>query len=159
MTRIDNSPKNTYPETVFKPHDFDTTGLDMATIKSLSATAQAIRGIRSAVQKQAGQYLILFVLTRQEPVILPNKREIIIGRTDAKHGIYPTLDLTHDFARDLGVSRKHARIDYQSGLYFIQDLGSRNGTWVNESRLAPFDQYIIHSGDSIRLSHLIIQVG
>ena len=141
------------------PHSHHIEAFDKAMDKSLALTAEVLRGVQSAMQNQRGLYLTLYILTRQDPVFLSNRQKIIIGRADAKHDIHPTLDLTYDFARDLGVSRRHAQIEYHDGLYVIQDLGSRNGTWVNEQRLVPFDPQIIETGDSLRLGHLIIQVG
>jgi hypothetical protein len=37
---------------------------------------------------------------------------------------------------DLSVSRKHARIAYRQGAYWLSDLGSMGGTWVNGTKLA-----------------------
>ncbi len=36
---------------------------------------------------------------------------------------------------DLSVSRKHARIAYRQGAYWLSDLGSMGGTWVDGARL------------------------
>jgi len=36
---------------------------------------------------------------------------------------------------DLSVSRRHARIAYRQGGYWLSDLGSMGGTWVNGTRL------------------------
>ena len=36
---------------------------------------------------------------------------------------------------DAEISRKHARLSFQSGTYMIEDLGSTNGTFVNGQRL------------------------
>ena len=36
---------------------------------------------------------------------------------------------------DLSVSRRHARIAYRQGSYWLSDLGSMGGTWVNGTRL------------------------
>lgn len=46
------------------------------------------------------------------------------------------------------VSRYHARLDLQARAYLLTDLGSANGTWLNEHRLeAPVS---MHIGDCIR---------
>jgi hypothetical protein len=37
---------------------------------------------------------------------------------------------------DLSVSRKHARIVYRQGAYWLSDLGSMGGTWVDGTKLA-----------------------
>jgi len=36
---------------------------------------------------------------------------------------------------DLSVSRRHARIAYRQGGYWLSDLGSMGGTWVDGTRL------------------------
>ena len=33
------------------------------------------------------------------------------------------------------ISRKHAEIFHENGLYFIRDLGSQNGVFVNQMRI------------------------
>src|SRR5207244_10289595 len=37
---------------------------------------------------------------------------------------------------DLSVSRRHARIAYRQGGYWLSDLGSMGGTWVEGTRLS-----------------------
>ena len=37
---------------------------------------------------------------------------------------------------DLSVSRKHARIAYRQGVYWLSDLGSMGGTWIDGTKLA-----------------------
>jgi hypothetical protein len=49
---------------------------------------------------------------------------------------------------DLGVSARHARIFRGPDGFAIEDLKSRNGTWVNSARIT---QSILQSGDEIRL--------
>jgi predicted component of type VI protein secretion system len=50
---------------------------------------------------------------------------------------------------DSTVSRLHAAIERVTGGWVIQDLGSRNGTFVNGARLA--GPRALHTGDDIRL--------
>jgi hypothetical protein len=37
---------------------------------------------------------------------------------------------------DLSVSRKHAKITYKQGAYWLSDLGSMGGTWIDGAKLA-----------------------
>ena len=51
---------------------------------------------------------------------------------------------------DLAISRRHARISFVSGRYFIEDLGSENGTTVNGKTIAAATP--LRSGDRIGLA-------
>jgi len=72
-----------------------------------------------------------------------------IGRWDADGGVFPDVDLDSDDP-EAKVSRKHARISVQNGLYEIEDLGSTNGTFVNRGpRLKPGQRQPLNDGDEI----------
>ena len=72
-----------------------------------------------------------------------------IGRWDADGGIFPDVDLDSDDP-EAKVSRRHARITMREGKYFLEDLGSTNGTFVNRGkRLAPGTRQPLNDGDEI----------
>jgi pSer/pThr/pTyr-binding forkhead associated (FHA) protein len=72
--------------------------------------------------------------------------EVILGRA----GSVPLL------AEDEEASRKHARLFVDSeGYIVVEDLGSANGTYFNEERLA--GRRRIFSGDKIRLGRTIVK--
>jgi serine phosphatase RsbU (regulator of sigma subunit) len=50
---------------------------------------------------------------------------------------------------DSSVSRRHASISHKAGQWLITDLGSRHGTTVNGSRLAPESPIPLRHGDEI----------
>ena len=75
--------------------------------------------------------------------------EAYIGRWDADSGIFPDVDLDSDDP-EAKVSRRHARITRRGGQYFIEDLGSTNGTFINRGRrLLPGDRQPLNDGDEI----------
>ncbi|HTH50672.1 MAG TPA: FHA domain-containing protein [Pyrinomonadaceae bacterium] len=75
--------------------------------------------------------------------------ESTIGRWDADNGVFPDIDLDA-FDSDAKVSRKHAKIYRSNGSYFIEDLGSTNGTYVNRGRrLLPGTPQQIKDGDEV----------
>jgi NADPH-dependent 2,4-dienoyl-CoA reductase/sulfur reductase-like enzyme len=49
------------------------------------------------------------------------------------------------------VSRRHAMITYANGCYLLRDLGSKNGTFLNDQRLVPHRQHILQQDDTIRI--------
>ena len=51
------------------------------------------------------------------------------------------------------VSRSHADIISRSGTYFIMDLNSKNGTFVNGIPIPAQQEVEIHNGDAIRLAN------
>jgi len=72
-----------------------------------------------------------------------------IGRWDADGGIFPDIDLDSDDP-EAKVSRRHARITRRGANYFIEDLGSTNGTFVNRGRrLLPGDRQPLGDGDEV----------
>jgi hypothetical protein len=72
-----------------------------------------------------------------------------IGRWDADGGIFPDVDLDSDDP-EAKVSRRHARITVNDGQYFLEDLGSTNGTFVNRGkRLPPGERHPLKDGDEI----------
>ena len=56
--------------------------------------------------------------------------EIHMGRWDADNGHFPEIGLTNDDL-DSKISRSHAKITFENGQYFVEDLGSLNGTFIN----------------------------
>lgn len=75
--------------------------------------------------------------------------EAMIGRWDADGGIFPDVDLDQDDP-EAKVSRRHAKIQFMNNQYFIEDLGSTNGTFVNRGpRMAPGAKQPLKNGDEI----------
>jgi hypothetical protein len=88
------------------------------------------------------------------------KAKATLGRDDPVRGIYPDLDLTDYGGPVGGVSRLHARItivesagegDHQ---FYIEDLNSVNGTFVNEVKLTPNVRRQLNDGDELRLGRV-----
>jgi hypothetical protein len=73
-----------------------------------------------------------------------------VGRIDRKTGFTPQVDLSAlDTERTL--SRRHARILRRGQAYFVrEDASSRNGTFVNGSRIDAATDVELHDGDEVR---------
>lgn len=65
--------------------------------------------------------------------------EIVLGRMRG-------VDL---FVPDAGVSRRHARIFFEDGRYYIEDLASANGTFVHGERIS---RKLLEDGDIIQIA-------
>ena len=80
--------------------------------------------------------------------------EVIIGRNDPVHGVFPDIDLTDHGGGEAGISRQHARTFVQGSQVFIEDLHSTNHTYVNQQKLTPGQPHPLHDGDEVCLGRL-----
>jgi hypothetical protein len=112
----------------------------------------------SQTHSAASDEISLYLPTREEPLVFKNESLITIGREDPTNDIELMVDLTPYYGGMLGVSRQHARIRRMNKAYYLEDMDSANGTWVNDERLEPFKATYIKNGDQIRLAHLIMYV-
>jgi adenylate cyclase len=78
--------------------------------------------------------------------------QVVLGRP--KDGVVPDIDLTPDRL----VSRPHARISRRDGEYWIEDLGSANGTRVDETPIPPRTPVQLLPGQQIRISNTTLVV-
>ena len=78
-----------------------------------------------------------------------------LGRADPHRQQKPDIDLApYDTKRS--ISRLHARIWYEGGLFYIEDLGSVNKTILGELELTPYERQLLRRHDSIKLGLLQI---
>jgi predicted component of type VI protein secretion system len=78
--------------------------------------------------------------------LLLRKTHYAVGRFDARQGCFPEIDLTV-FDPECSVSRKHAHIRQDQGVFFLDDLGSMNATCLKN------DTGITGVSESQRLEH------
>lgn len=55
---------------------------------------------------------------------------------------------------DQAISRRHAEFSYRDGQWAVRDLGSSNGTFINESRIG--ELVLLTSGDQIRCGSTVM---
>jgi hypothetical protein len=81
---------------------------------------------------------------------LTNKGESTIGRVDRLTGFTPDVDLSAmDTQRTL--SRRHAKIVFHDHDYFVrEEIGTRNGTFVNGERVQTGVDVKLATGDRVR---------
>jgi len=77
---------------------------------------------------------------------VPMTGTIQIGRAEACHVRLP----------DTYVSQFHAKVFARDGGWFVEDLGSTNGTFVNERKVA--EPVPLSPGDHLRVGKTVIQV-
>src|SRR5262249_7776057 len=99
--------------------------------------------------------IVFQVLGNEQPILIKDATKITIGRFNPGE-TPPTIDLNPYNASLLGVSRHHAIIHRSEKGYTLEDLGSTNGTWVNEVKVGAHKSVDIHNGDLIRFGQLAV---
>lgn len=74
--------------------------------------------------------------------------KVVLGRNSATKNIQNDVDLSEFDIKKI-VSRRHAMVQYQRGEFLLYDLNSRNGTFVNGSRISPREPFKLRPGDIV----------
>jgi pSer/pThr/pTyr-binding forkhead associated (FHA) protein len=115
--------------------------------------AETIRGwsIGEATVPDSG--IAIYLEGELKPAYIDSKGEFIIGRTAGTISDV-SFDLSALGGYHLGLSRRHAAIRRTEHGYEILDLGSANGTWLNDEKLVPRKSYPLASGSHLRLGSM-----
>jgi serine phosphatase RsbU (regulator of sigma subunit)/pSer/pThr/pTyr-binding forkhead associated (FHA) protein len=73
------------------------------------------------------------------------KDQVVLGRNASCDIVFP--------ANDFAVSREHARIVRTAGQYYLEDCGSRNGTYLNNQQVTA--RMPLHENDRIRICDVL----
>lgn len=77
--------------------------------------------------------------------------ETTIGRADPVTGILPDIDLT-PVDNNRSVSRRHAKIIRTGNEYHVlEEVGTVNGTYVNDQRIPTGVPVTLHNGDQLKI--------
>jgi type VI secretion system protein ImpI len=97
--------------------------------------------------------LTLTITVRDDPAREPLQVEV--QKTKTVLGRAPTCDVVLD-GRELGASGEHARIELLTGVYYVFDQGSTNGTYFNGTRIRAHTSVPLSNGDKIYIGRWII---
>ena len=129
--------KSISSEDVFCPH--------CGARQPIAAASASLRAARATAR------LIVTGTTELDHTFVLDKEINLVGRTDPQSNIFPDIDLSR-FDPETKISRRHARIWREGETFLVEDLGSINGTVVNDAvRLGPRQPRPLASGDRLRL--------
>ena len=86
----------------------------------------------------------------------PAPLQLVVDRDEFRIGKNPDMDGVVTFNKFIG--RIHCKIIRVAGGFSVVDLNSKNGTYLNMSRLSPQQPYGLKSGDTLRLANSDFQV-
>jgi serine/threonine-protein kinase len=89
-------------------------------------------------------------------ISLSARKELLVGRTTPRSQQVPDIDLSAYGGGQSGVSRVHARLARKQARWYLEDMNSTNGTFVNGERLSPGQVVLLNDGDSIRFGRLTV---
>jgi len=100
--------------------------------------------------------IAVYVEGEFNPAYIGSSGEFVIGRRVGTTSELPEgfLDLSPSGGYSHGLSRQHAVIRWTKHGYEIMDLGSANGTWLNEERLVSQKYYPLASGSHLSLGSM-----
>jgi serine/threonine-protein kinase len=129
--------KSISSEDVFCPH--------CGARQPIAAASAALRTARATAR------LVVTGTTELDATFVLNKETNLVGRTDPQSNIFPDIDLSR-FDPETKISRRHARVWREGDTFLVEDLGSVNGTVVNDAvRLGPRQPRPLANGDRLRL--------
>ncbi|MEK7469035.1 MAG: GGDEF domain-containing protein [Planctomycetota bacterium] len=105
---------------------------------------QLVSAFLTKLLDDTGYLVRLYPVAVGEGVIAMPRGGALIGR-DAECGVV---------LEDTDVSRRHASIELKDDAYILKDLGSRNGTTVNDHRVT---EAPLQSGDRIGIGRVILK--
>ena len=108
------------------------------TVQPISAKTQLQQSVRQLQHLQTNTVLEIPIHLSVVHIGKPNDQLI------------PDIDVS-GFPSAEVVSRSHASIRIEGDNYYIEDLGSANGTYINHNVLAKGNRHLLHFGDRISL--------
>jgi pSer/pThr/pTyr-binding forkhead associated (FHA) protein len=108
---------------------------------------------QAQAELQARDRADLIVVAPGETDLQPGDRLPLVPVTTLGRGLTNTIVLADSFA-----STRHARLTRRDGRWWLEDLGSRNGTLLNEVRLQPGRQVAVIEGDLVGVGSVRLRI-
>ena len=125
-------------------------------LKEAQRELSQMPGAESSPAKKREPKIRLTVTPGGQEILVSGQSELIIGR--AYKDKVPHIDLAPYGGSKAGVSRRHSRLVYQDNKWFVEDLASTNGTFVNGIKIAPNQLVALKNNDLIRCGQIELQL-
>ena len=121
-------------------------GLSVETATRSSRRSTKKGGAAAEPAMPPGPSTVVIHTEGAKPRTVPVSGNMVIGRADA-------CELPLD---DTFISQQHARLFAKNGSWYVEDLGSTNGTYVNDQRLAAPAR--VQPGDRVRVGTTVLEL-
>jgi hypothetical protein len=138
--------KHTYPTQVQEPETGQNPAPQLEKVSELDSGTEI--EITETIQLSVISASLLHVQTDTLIELPPELKVIRLGKPNRK--FYPDIDVS-GFPNSEFASRVHAKIIRREGLFYIEDLGSSNGTYINHTFLPLGKSHRLVPGDRIAL--------
>jgi hypothetical protein len=115
-------------------------------VQSVETVETAIAPVNTP--PQTALYQLIHLQTNIIIEIPPQLQVVNIGKPNDQ--VAPDIDVSAFPCAEV-VSRIHANIRVEGENYYIEDVGSANGTYINHNVLAKGNRHLLHPGDRIGL--------
>lgn len=115
------------------------------------------------ISQEQDNYTQMLITGRKQEHLILTEVYPVAGRQFSVEGNHPVIVGQLKEQADLvlpssAVSRIHASIEKRAGNWYLKDLNSKNGTWVNEQELYGEEEQELSEGDQIRFADLLYRV-
>ena len=117
--------------------------------------------VEEEVAEETEQATVVLAARGNRYVLLPEQKGLYVPIYMQEFPFFiGTLKTKVDYVIDSrSVSRFHAKIEQESEQFFLVDLNSTNGTFVNGQRLEPNEKCMIYPGDLIAFAEIGYRFG
>lgn len=125
-------------------------GIPRVNTVSSQSQSQVQPQSQSQVQSQSQTFYLELIASEMPGVpnrilLDPQKSSMVIGR-DSQSAEQPDIVFPSECK---GIGRKHAKIEYRTGNFYLIDMNSVNHTYLNGQQLNPEQSYVLQPGSEI----------
>ena len=152
-----------YQEPAGKSLDFPKQAVGEWEEKEEEAEAEEVSSWENRIPWENNNYTRLLSAGRKEGGLILKELHPVSGRQFRIDKTHPTIigqlkDQADLVLPSTAVSRVHASIEQRAGSWYLKDLNSRNGTWVNDQELYGEEEKELATGDQIQFADLVYRV-
>lgn len=139
-----------------QPAEADT-GMKAQQRNTTESVAESLERVRQQLDPTTST-ITLNILGVDTPITFKDRRQIIVGRLNPSSHERPDVDLSGLLIDATSISRQHLKFVFKDEKWYVEDVGSRNGTWLNGKLLMAYQRHLLRDMDEVRAGNVIMIV-